>query len=120
MAVREGEVRAKASAIGSSRWIQFEGSPALDAGGRIGYEMPERIELSWEAYRDALGADWVAALIEEVTGLLKDAPAKARDVVKKRLGGEISDKALRGVGKAKLEAMIGWLLAQKSSDNGGK
>jgi hypothetical protein len=118
VSVREGEQRAKASAISSTRWIEFDGNPAKDAGGRIGYEMPERIELSWDAYRDALSSDWVAALVDEATSLLKDAPAKAREVVKKRLGGEISEKALRGVGKAKLEALIGWLLQNKSNNNG--
>ena len=38
----------------STRWIVFDGGPGIDAGARAGYEMPERIELNWSAYADAI------------------------------------------------------------------
>jgi hypothetical protein len=122
VSVREGEAKAKATAIGSERWIQFEGGPGLDAGGRVGYEMPERILLSWDDYAAALKTDHVAALLEQTKDLLSRAPDAVRAKVAQRLGGKITDKALRDVGKVKLEATIGWLLTQteKAANNGQK
>lgn len=112
VAVRDGEVKAKAAAIGSERWIQFEGGPGLDAGGRVGYEMPERILLSWDEYQAALHVDHVVALLDQVKDLLGRSSPEVRAKVAERLGGKVTDKALREVGKAKLEALIGWLLVQ--------
>jgi hypothetical protein len=122
VSVREGEAKAKATAIGSERWIQFEGGPGLDAGGRVGYELPERILLSWDDYEAALKTDHVVALLDQVKDLLSIAPDTVRAKIAERLGGKITDKALREVGKAKLEATIGWLLVQtnKTANNGQK
>ena len=43
-------VEGKAKQKGKQRWINFLGNPARDAGCRVGYEMPERIELSFDEY----------------------------------------------------------------------
>ena len=40
----------KARQVGTGRWLVFEGSPARDAGGRAGYEMPAKIQLSYEEF----------------------------------------------------------------------
>jgi hypothetical protein len=112
VSIRDGEIKAKANAIGAERWIKFEGGPGLDAGGRVGYEMPEKILLSWDDYAAALKTDHVASLLDQVKDLLARAPEPVKAKVMQRLGGKVTDKALREVGKAKLEALIGWLLTQ--------
>ena len=45
----------KAKRVGKQRWIYFEGEPGRDAGCRVGYELPERIELNWSTYQEAMG-----------------------------------------------------------------
>lgn len=111
---REGERHAKAHAIGSERWLVFEGGPALDAKARVGYEMPERILLSWEEYERMLGADRVASLVAQAMELLATSPA--RDKVAAKLGGQITDFSVRALGKTKLETLIGWLMAQQRAE----
>jgi len=49
--VKEG----KARELGNERTIQFLGSPARDAGCRAGYEMPDNITLSYDAYKEHMG-----------------------------------------------------------------
>jgi len=46
----------KAKELGKDRWIHFRGSPGRDAGCRVGYEMPEKIKLSWDEYQEHMGA----------------------------------------------------------------
>jgi hypothetical protein len=106
----------KATAIGSERWIVFEGGPGRDAKSRVGYEMPERILLSWEEYAAHLSADRVGALVDQAMGLLKEAPEKMRDAVKIKLDSDITGESLRAVGARKLEQLIGWLLAWKNNN----
>jgi hypothetical protein len=108
--VGEGQKLAKVRAIGSERYLVFEGGPAIDAKSRAGYEMPERILLSWDDYDRELNADRLAALVAQTEELLAGAPEKARAAVAKKLGGEISRETLRAVGKGRLENLIGWLL----------
>jgi hypothetical protein len=121
-AIREGEKKAKATENTSARWIQFEGGPGMDAGGRVGYEMPAKILLSWEDYEAQLKVDHVAGLLVQVKEILEESPDSVKAIVSKRFGGKLTDKALRDVGKTKLETMIGWLLAQneKAASNGQK
>lgn len=107
---RDGERAAKASPVGSERWLVFEGGPAVDAKGRVGYEMPERILLSWDEYERELGADRAAALVEQAVDLLKDAPDKAQEMVTQKLGGKPSEQRLRELGKRKLTELVGWLI----------
>ena len=45
----------KAKELGKDRWINFLGSPGRDAGCRVGYEMPDKIKLSWEEYQEHMG-----------------------------------------------------------------
>jgi hypothetical protein len=110
-ATREGEKKAKASAIGDERWLVFEGGPGRDAKSRVGYEMPERILLSWDDYERALKLDRVGELVKQAAQLLTVAPEKQQAVVRDRLGGEATNEALRAIGARKLEALIGWLLS---------
>lgn len=52
--VRRGEGSGKA--VGSStRVVRFTGSAAEDAGCRVGFDLPDRLPLSFQAFRDALG-----------------------------------------------------------------
>jgi len=45
-------------AVGTNvRVIRFSGSAAEDAGTRVGFELPERLPLSWQAFSNALGQD---------------------------------------------------------------
>jgi len=46
----KGKPQAKAKQRGKERWIIFEGNPARDAKSRAGFEMPPRVQLSWDAY----------------------------------------------------------------------
>ena len=48
-AVKKGERVAKPKGD-NQRWIYFEGSPARDAKSRAGYEMPDKIGLSFDDY----------------------------------------------------------------------
>ena len=53
-------------AVGTNvRTIHFSGSAAEDAGTRVGFELPEKLQLSWAAFADALGND------SETTGEVK-------------------------------------------------
>ena len=45
----------KAKELGKDRWIHFLGSPGRDAGCRAGYEMPDKIKLSWDEYQEHMG-----------------------------------------------------------------
>jgi hypothetical protein len=108
---REGESKAKASAIGSERWVVFDGGPGRDAGARAGYEMPERILLSWEEYEKASKADRSAQLVEQAFELVNKVPEKIAASVKQKLGGEVTQEALAALTKTQLETLIGWLLA---------
>ena len=45
----------KAKELGKDRWIHFLGSPGRDAGCRVGYEMPDKIKLSWDEYQEHMG-----------------------------------------------------------------
>ena len=112
---REGE-KVKASAIGSERWLVFEGGPGRDAKSRAGYEMPERVLLSWEDYDAALVSDRGAALVEQAIALVQAAPEAARKVIEQRLGGEATAAKLSSIPRVKLEALIGWLMS-KSENN---
>lgn len=114
VSAREGE-KAKAQAIGSERWLVFEGGPGRDAKSRAGYEMPERVLLSWQDYEDALGSDRCAALVAQALDLIKAASAEVRGVIEKRLGGPATEAALAKVPKAKLEATINWLMAKATN-----
>lgn len=113
--VRDGETKAKASAIGSERWIVFEGGPGRDAKSRAGYEMPEKILLSWDEYISASDADRIDALVEQAFNLSTRAPDGARASMARKLGGQITKDGLRTVGKQKLEATIGWLLSMQQA-----
>jgi len=48
-------VDGKAKELGKNRTIHFLGSPGRDAGCRAGYEMPDKIKLSWLEYQDHMG-----------------------------------------------------------------
>jgi hypothetical protein len=48
-------VDGKAKELGKNRTIHFVGSPGRDAGCRAGYEMPDKIKLSWDEYREHMG-----------------------------------------------------------------
>tara|TARA_R110000744_G_scaffold172686_1_gene291385 strand:+ start:303 stop:1052 length:750 start_codon:yes stop_codon:yes gene_type:complete len=45
----------KAVELGKDRWLHFRGSPGRDAGCRVGYELPEKIKLSWSEYQGHMG-----------------------------------------------------------------
>lgn len=107
---REGERQAKASMIGRERWVIFEGGPAIDAKARVGYEMPERILLGWDEYEQELGKDHLADLVTQALALYSEAEQNVAKLIDERLGEPASDKALRTLGKNKLEQLIGWLL----------
>jgi hypothetical protein len=111
--VREGEIKAKAKETSKDRWLVFEGGPGIDAKGRAGYDMPDRILLNWDEYAKALNQDNVEDLIDPVRALIDDAPKEITDILAKKLGGEITDKSLRKVGRAKLKATINWLESKK-------
>lgn len=121
-AARDGEAKAKASAVGNERWLVFEGGPARDAKARAGYDMPDKILLSWEEYAQHLGADPVAALVAQAMDELAHAAEGARITVEQRLGGVVSEDALRAIGKSKLESLINWLVARRNAanNNGGE
>ncbi len=107
----------KAVAIGNERWLTFEGGPALDAKSRVGYEMPERILLSWDEYERWLTADRLGALASQCKDLLQAAPAEMRDFLAGRMGGAITDESIRALGARKLEQLVGWLLSQRTNNN---
>jgi len=114
VAQRDGE-KFKAQAIGSERWLVFEGGPGRDAKSRAGFEMPEKVLLSWDDYAAALGSDRCAALVSQALDLLKGANAEVLRVVEQRLGGEPNADRLSKVPKSKLEAFIGWMLNQNNT-----
>ena len=67
--VEKGESKGKAQAIGKERYLVFEGSPALDAKSRRGYELPERILFNWDDYDRELKADAVLRVGQRPRGL---------------------------------------------------
>jgi len=113
---REGENKAKAKAVGSERWIVFEGGPGLDAKSRAGYEMPERILLSWEEYEKSLSADYLGELVNQAADQIKAASDEVRETISKKLGGTATKKRLRAVGTQKLTATINWLLSMQQTE----
>lgn len=116
--VREGEAKAKASMVNAERWLSFDGGPGRDAGARVGYEMPDKILLSWEAYAEAMGADKVPLLVEQAYGLAAKADDEVRENLKKRFAGEVTREALTELGKEKLEVMCNWLLSRQQQQGG--
>ncbi len=110
--IEKEEKVGKARAIGSERWIIFEGGPGLDAKSRTGYEMPERILLSWDEYAAVSSEDRVGALVDQAASALKSASDSDREVVAKRLGGKITKVSLHKIGKSKLEQLLGWLMSR--------
>ena len=46
--------KGKAKNLSDKRHIQFQGHAGLDVGCRAGYEMPSKVDLSWDAYRAEL------------------------------------------------------------------
>lgn len=121
-AAKEGkeDKAARVSAIGSERWIIFEGGPARDAKSRAGYEMPEKILLSWDEYEKALRADRVGELVAQAFDLVKQVNGRASETLTKRFGGSPTEAQLRELGKQKLEQMIGWLLAMRNQNQEAK
>ena len=114
---REGERRAKAYAVGTERWLIFEGGPGRDAKARAGYDMPERILLDWDEYEAAGVGDRDAALTEQALSLLGEADEDTRGVVAMRLdGGKISKDAVKAMGRRRLEALNNWLLSRRKAD----
>jgi hypothetical protein len=114
--VREGETKAKASAIGNERWLIFEGGPGRDAKSRAGYDMPSRILLAWDEYAEQLASSPIDALIAQALELIVSAPDGARLIIEKRLQAKATDETLRSIGKTKLEQLINWLLSKVNED----
>jgi hypothetical protein len=55
-------------AVGANvRTIRFSGSAAEDAGTRVGFELPERLPLSWQAF-----SDWLNSGDSETAGEVKN------------------------------------------------
>lgn len=52
--VKQGDLKGKAKLKNEKRWMIFEGSPARDAKSRAGFEMPSKIEFSWDEYCKSL------------------------------------------------------------------
>ncbi|MFA5898007.1 MAG: ATP-binding protein [Hyphomicrobium sp.] len=116
VSAKEGE-KAKASAIGSERWLTFEGGPARDAKSRAGYEMPEKILLSWDEYAAHLGGEGrCAELIEQALGLIAAAAPSPRGVIEKTLGGPATAENLGKLAKNRLENLIGYLMAAEEKE----
>lgn len=114
--VREGERKAKADAVGAERWLVFEGGPGRDAKARVGYEMPERILLSWDEYQSHLNADPMDALVSQCLDLASKTKNGVRASLEKRFGGMPTEAQLRELEKNKLETLIGWLLSWASKE----
>ena len=115
VAARNKEQKFKAVAINNERWISFEGGPAVDAGGRIGYEMPDKILLSWEDYESAMKTDKTKELVSQAMGLLETSSQADKETIENRIGGKISIESLTKLGKTKLESLVNWLLAHKQT-----
>lgn len=66
-------------AIGASvRVVHFAGSAAEDAGTRVGFELPAKLPLSYEAFRDALGdSSETTSEVQQLWALLTADEAKA-------------------------------------------
>jgi hypothetical protein len=66
--IKSDNPKAKGRAIGTStRVLHCSGTAAEDAGTRAGFELPETLPLSWQAFSDALGND--TATLTEVLEL---------------------------------------------------
>lgn len=115
-ATREGEHKAKASAVGSERWLVWEGGPGVDAKSRVGYEMPEKCLLDWDDYEATMRMDRVGDLVEQIRALLTKSPT-LKEKVAKRLGGTITEAKLRAAGAKRLERTVGWILANQEEKN---
>jgi len=64
--IRQGEAGKKGRAItgDTTRWVYSTGNAAQDAKTRVGYEMPERMLLSYPAFAEALSGGDDSALAE--------------------------------------------------------
>lgn len=111
---RDGEHRAKASAVGSERWLVWEGGPGVDAKSRVGYELPERCLLDWDEYQAASQSDRTGDLVDQIRAILKDHP-ELKEQISQKIGGTITVAKLKAAGQQKLERIIGWLLANKQT-----
>lgn len=99
---RDGEAKAKAVERGKERLIEFAGGAGLHAKTRAGYEMPDTIELSWEAYLTG------SAAIQ----LFKSLKTATPDQVKKiseSVGGIPSAENIMELGLDRINAAIEWL-----------
>lgn len=94
---REGT---KGQAIGTSQRVIFAvGSAAEDAGCRVGYELPEKLPLSWEAFQLALGG--TASLADEARTLW---PALTSEEQSKALG-FLGIASINDIGKAQAQKL---------------
>ena len=114
-ATRDGERRAKVSMVSDARHLWFEGQPGIVAKNRIGYEMPARILLDWDTYEAELNRDHTSDFVAQALEMCGQADETAHEIVRKRLGGEISSEALEKIGVKKLQALIGWLLKRSEA-----
>jgi hypothetical protein len=109
----KGEQRAKAEAIGTERWITFEGGPALDAGCRVGYEMPSRILLDWHTYEKELNEDPKLRLAEQAYTMWRAASEKTKRATSDVVGDNPTQRSLKKLPKIRLEGMLNFLKSQE-------
>lgn len=103
----------------NERWLIFGADPARDTKTRSGYEMPDRIPLSWQSYAEATNGDAkgdiIAQILAEMQKADADTSAKAAKGLKVK---EITESVLKKQDKKSLDAICNWLTIQNNKKEG--
>jgi len=115
---REGE-KNKAQSVGSDRWLVFEPEPGRLVKSRVGYEMPNKIPLSYGQYLEAMGVDMqkieIATTMTLIESLEEDesiVSAALKSVQKELKNGEIdiiTPEVLSRLELGKIKQLNNWL-----------
>jgi hypothetical protein len=107
----------KARAIGSERYIFFEGEPGRDAKARAGFEIANRVLLSYEDFQAALDLDPCDALIDQILDLLPKMSDDDRAKTAKWCGTKtVTAAGLKKKGKAKLTVMLNRMMSKLENE----
>ncbi len=108
----------KARAIGAERYIYFEGEPGRDAKNRAGYEIANRVLLSYDDFQAALDLDPCDALTDQILDLLTKMSDDDYAKTAKWCGTKkVTAAGLKKKGKAKLTVMVNRMMSKLENED---
>ena len=108
----------KARAIGTQRYIYFEGEPGRDAKARAGYEIANRVLLSYEDFQAALDTDPRDGLIDQILDYIPQMPDDIVEKTAKWCGTKkVTAAGLKKKTKAQLTVLLNRMMSKLDDDD---